>query len=244
MTSTSKTQRFLTKVTITGADDATSTSDLSALSGEFPFVEWGILLSAKKQGHARYPSPEWQANFSMCDVQKALHVCGKLAADLMAGHRGPMSTAVALGAARVQVNGWKPAPALDLAAVDYWFHYEFILQARDFDSFVVAACHAATTRQYLGKASVLWDPSGGRGIRGAFSLLPGRGLVGALTAGVSAPVGYAGGIGPDNISEVLAQLSDRGPCWIDMESNVRTNDRLDLDKVRAVLEAAAPHVLP
>lgn len=37
-------------VTITGADDDVDPSALEDLSDEFPFVEWGILRSAKREG--------------------------------------------------------------------------------------------------------------------------------------------------------------------------------------------------
>lgn len=40
----------LTRVTITGADDAVEPAELQALSHEFPFVEWGILHSYKRFG--------------------------------------------------------------------------------------------------------------------------------------------------------------------------------------------------
>ena len=54
-----------------------------------------------------------------------------------------------------------------------------------------------------------------------------------------ARVGYAGGIGPNNIDQALtfANQHPDAPIWIDMERNVRTSDNwFDLDKVRAVCE--------
>jgi hypothetical protein len=58
----------------------------------------------------------------------------------------------------------------------------------------------------------------------------------------------AGGLGPDNLKEVLYSLSalvGDSQVWVDMESRVRTedNERLDLDKVRVCLEIAAPHMI-
>ena len=53
--------------------------------------------------------------------------------------------------------------------------------------------------------------------------------------------GYAGGLGPDNIATVAAQLNARGlPYWLDMESGIRTDNQFDLAKARAVLEQTAP----
>lgn len=76
--------------------------------------------------------------------------------------------------------------------------------------------------------SLLFDPSGGRGIGGhAWPSPP-----------PATRMGYAGGIGPDNIEQVLDQVAPLGAAWIDMESGVRTDDRFDLDKVREVLARA------
>lgn len=58
-------------------------------------------------------------------------------------------------------------------------------------------------------------------------------------------MGYAGGIGPDNVLEVLGDIllangiMDR-PTWIDMETGVRDeHDRFDLARVQRVLEQVA-----
>ncbi|MBR0879526.1 hypothetical protein [Bradyrhizobium liaoningense] len=51
-------------------------------------------------------------------------------------------------------------------------------------------------------------------------------------------VGYAGGISPENIHGVMSVLEQTtGRYWIDMESGVRTDDRFDIEKCRAVCEA-------
>lgn len=224
--------KFLTSVTITGADDAVDVCDLEELSAEFPFVEWGVLLSAKKQGHARYPSQNWLKKIASLSVRKSLHVCGEYAKGLMAGNYDVCHYARSFGVRRIQVNGWAASKEF-VGVAPLWEEFEFVLQSRDSGGFYDATRHARFVNNHGGRASVLWDPSGGRGIYGAFERL-------SLT---DVPTGYAGGIGPDNIAEVLVDLADRGPCWIDMESNVRTSDRLDLAKVRRVLEAAAPYSL-
>ena len=45
-------------VTITGTDDSTNMADLVALSREFPFVEWAILVSESHEGGFRFPTRE------------------------------------------------------------------------------------------------------------------------------------------------------------------------------------------
>jgi len=49
----------LTRVTLAGADESVDPKELSALSAEFPFCEWGILLSEKRAGSPRYPGLDW-----------------------------------------------------------------------------------------------------------------------------------------------------------------------------------------
>lgn len=220
--------KFLTGVTITGADDAVDMLRLLALSEKFPFVEWGVLVSAKRQGTARYPSANWRSGLQAHDGRKALHVCGGWAKWTMDGRETALVAARALGCARVQVNGWVPSPGLVGLAVEF-FDLEIVLQARDENGLAEAARHAAAIRNGGGRASVLWDPSGGTGVRGRLDVVAD---------------GYAGGISPDNVGEVLEELAASGRrCWIDMESGVRTGDAFDLRKVRAVLEAAAPFVV-
>jgi len=74
----------------------------------------------------------------------------------------------------------------------------------------------------LGPSNVCWlhDESGGHGQVPTKRPTVHKGLV-----------GYAGGIGPDNVQQVLMEL-DIGPqaeFYIDMETKIRTNDWLNLD---------------
>jgi phosphoribosylanthranilate isomerase len=52
--------------------------------------------------------------------------------------------------------------------------------------------------------------------------------------------GYAGGIGPENVIEILKKIGDvagETPFWIDMESRVRDDqDRFDITKAESVLD--------
>jgi hypothetical protein len=87
--------------------------------------------------------------------------------------------------------------------------------------------------------AALYDTSGGAGI-----------LPGSWPAPSSADFwfGYAGGLGPENVVEQITKIEDvvdGRHYWIDMERSVRSEDdsRLDLDKVRRVLEQCAPMVV-
>lgn len=228
----------LTRVTISGADDGVEPSELAALSIEFPFVEWGILFSAKRAGEPRYPSAAWRVRLGKLDakLRLSLHLCGAVARALLAGDTDLLG-AVGDEYERIQVNGWHPGNP-EFRTVPLGESYEFILQVRSEEDLQLAAREIdAITDDALvgwpGSVSALWDCSGGRGLE-PFTWPP---------APLGVPLGYAGGIGPDNVIDVLSAI---GPVsrdfWIDMESGVRTDDRFDLAKVRRVLELTAPIV--
>lgn len=223
----------LTRVTITGADDRVDVADLAALTGRFPFVEWGILVSKKRAGEPRFPSYPWIDAFAEARLRSAMHVCGERSRELLLGDDFIVDKAAELGFSRIQVNGWEPSVSFVEMASGH-DDVEFILQARDLPSFASAAVYALAVQRLGGKASVLVDPSGGTGRR----------IEGFPSTFEGVYVGYAGGIDPDNVAEVITEADETvdAPFWIDMESGARTDDVFDVAKVERVLEVAAPFV--
>ena len=76
---------------------------------------------------------------------------------------------------------------------------------------------------------MLLDASGGKGIDTEIEIFKSPNKI-----------GYAGGINPDNVADKLRFLLKNvsmGEFWIDMESGVRTEDWLDLDKVEKILKS-------
>lgn len=220
---------MLTRVTITGADDEVDPFALWQLSREFPFVEWGILRSQSSAGQPRYPTDKWRAQLSH-GIGLSSHLCGVFARNVLAGS----AIGSVLGDSRfqrLQVNGYvAPSPGL-IEVANCWTGVEFILQVRNEASLAAAA--KDVTRIHHRRGSLLFDPSGGRGEHPSAWPLPPEGL----------PMGYAGGITPDNVVETIESIGHiAAPFWIDMESGVRTDDRFDLAKVRRVLELCAPYV--
>jgi len=220
-------------VSITGADDAVSVADLNALGGEFPFVEWAVLLLPEEMGESRCPTEKWIGNFTgNCKgAHKAMHLCGSALLDFTAG--SPDILNLMRGFRRIQLNlefgdvEGKYDPADLLAQMKARPEFEFIIQytdkRRDFLPLL----------RDIPNHSILFDASAGQGVS------PDR---------WPAPIaghfcGYAGGISPANIAETLDKIGRAAgdyKTWIDMESGVRTKDRFDPDKVRRVLEIAAP----
>lgn len=218
----------MTTVTITGADDATPIDRMVDLSERFPFLEWGILLSESRVGMARYPTTSWVQALKRQGVPLSAHLCGSVARVFMSGMAGAAFFAhPAEEFQRVQVNGYVAGHAARLPFARRG-SFEYILQAHD--ELMVANC-AMDVAKARTRCSILFDPSGGKGARATRwpRVLPGTRM------------GYAGGIGPNNVAAVLAELREacggHPPAWIDMESGVRdAGDRLDLAAVRAVLE--------
>jgi hypothetical protein len=94
-------------VTITGADDRVNPKDLNALSRQYPFVEWGLLLSRTRTGlEPRYPSLKWLSEVSSLEINKSVHVCGQMARAALENPKEIFTTVRTLvgGVTRVQVN--------------------------------------------------------------------------------------------------------------------------------------------
>lgn len=220
-------------VTITGADDHTAPEDLFAIAAEYPFVEWGILLSA--QSWPRFPSLAWierLAHLAPANLRCALHLCGRPLKDLCQGeHVAELERNLFQ---RVQLNLSQFAlKAIDLPKLAAALPHgkEIIVQIGTKTTIGVTI---ATELQAQGhQVALLFDRSGGRG------LVPEQWpeLIDGFRCG------FAGGLNPINLSAQLNALSNRvgeTPIWIDMESGVRTEeDTLDLSKARTCLTLLA-----
>jgi phosphoribosylanthranilate isomerase len=90
--------------------------------------------------------------------------------------------------------------------------------------------------------SMLQDQSGGKGLKSSAWVEPS-----VLSRKAGSPIGYAGGLGPDNIAVELPKIiaAAKGQrFWIDCESSLRDeNDWFDTSKAEAMIRgvhAAAP----
>ena len=237
---------MLKRVTITGADDNTPISWLLEMSERFPFVEWAILVSKRREGGSRFPSRQWCnkfsrqiANIGMADrplwVKVSMHICGQWVRDFLHGElRWDDLPEVRVVADRVQINTHAEEQVSTAAMFDFIRVYgmkEFIFQLDGVNDHLF---DAAAYRRL--------------NVSGLFDCSHGAGVLPKEWPWISDKriYGYAGGLGPENVVEQIGIINSQRtgpglpatPFWIDMEGRVRDGvGRLDLKKVERVLMA-------
>lgn len=257
----------LKHVTITGADNSAPIEKLVELSERFPDTEWGILFSKKHEDAPRFPSSYWVAdlvkavndiiernkdpkNPKQIPMKLSAHLCGR---DWV---RNVVSQTKAEGAPEGLVRGWFEDRKEFVAAfqrIQFNFHAEDIELHDDFFKLLQEYPDKEFIFQFDGKNESILDKFKEYGLTNAVALFDvsgGRGIVpDAWPAHNGELCGYAGGLGPDNLTEQLAAIEavvgDK-PIWIDMETKVRSdNDAVfDMNKVLLALTAAVDYRQP
>jgi phosphoribosylanthranilate isomerase len=228
------TSSMISICTFTGIDAKTDLGRVLALSQEFPFLEFGVLLSLSPgDKDARYMAPSVVElvlkDLARHDVNTALHVCGSAVNAYVAGDQ--VVKRPALYADRVQLNfsaNRVPFTVEELDKAISTAPYKIITQHFPPNAALVSALKAKNHQ-------VLFDLSGGRGIE--TDVWP--------DAFESKATGFAGGLGPETIEAALPKIlnsSRNGNSWIDMENRIRSNGYLDLDLCEAVARTVAPFV--
>jgi len=238
----------LTHCTLTGVDESTDLDAMAWLSTLFPIVEWALLLSPTRQRETgRYPRYSFileAVNTSPSHMRLAIHLCGNAVGYALSGERCAeqhLLAKLAERGGRVQLNFSQARSPLDFDQMGRLLArfptITFIIQ----DNRANAGVWRSVASLGHSNFGVLFDSSGGRGIES--SVWP---------AALPVPCGYAGGLGPGNLSSELGRIAKAAtgqPVWIDMESKLRRtdadgNDWLDLDACREVLQTvdASPFV--
>lgn len=193
-------------ITLTGADERTDLDALVELSGRNPRLEIGLLYTATPEGRNRYPGMAWlTAAAERLSGRVAIHVCGRTARQQLLSHQLGHLTR---HAPRVQVNGVVTTQELiglaNAAAFIITQHTE---------------ANASLVDAELPNHGLLIDNSGGRGVS------PER----WERVQTDKPVGFAGGLGPDNLVQELPRIGvvARPGAWVDMEGKLRVEDWFD-----------------
>lgn len=222
-----------TLVTLTGASDDTNIDSLLEMSEKFPFVEWAILYSHDRSGKdPRYPSLEWIHKFldrvaTKPETNIAFHLCGSAVTDFILRYPRAELFFLAHEAAyqntRIQLN-------FALNKSKFMIHQ--LQEAIDSELIPIITQHNEANKELLDypfsdNHQILFDASGGQGIE----------VTKWPTAIPEKVCGYAGGIGPDNIGPVSFEIDHVAPpvYWIDMETKIRTDNKLDLELCLFVL---------
>lgn len=234
---------MLDRVTITGADDSIALGDLSVLPyTDYPFVEWGILFSAKQEGSPRFPSKLWLQSLKSLkelnpNMKLSAHLCGRYVRDLVQEGRETwfeQHSDLWHIFDRIQLNfhgQWHTISKEFLDVLPRFKGKQVIFQVDGINDMAWVKC------QNYCDAVPFFDASHGAGVMPEDWPKPFTGVYN----------GYSGGLGPENlvlqIPKILAATGSER-IWIDMETKVRSEDgsKFDLDKVRACLMAAASFV--
>ncbi len=222
----------LARVTLTGVDESVSARELRDLSLRFPFVEWGVLISATREGTSpRYPSRRWRE--LLCreadrnDMIIAAHLCGAAALEpdanlILVKHFN-----------RVQLNG------CDFRQV-HRFQAEVNAVAPEQGTRVIGQARTPAEFQDFRTMGIvpLFDVSGGKGISPAHWPIFKKGLA-----------GFAGGLGEHNLKTLLTHFTKQDhPCrfWVDMETSLRDprdeHSWFSLERAARILMIAEPFV--
>jgi hypothetical protein len=249
----------LSAVGFCGADDSVHVHQLALISQAYPLVEFGVLFRPDREGTPRYASSDWVAHLgrtarhmqaSSGHVMKlAAHLCGSRVNDLLEGRGSDfLSNLQQIGFQRVQINATavngvdtsqlaESVPVLWNAMQEYT-ELEFILQKNEETKPLWQGIEELLASTPLDNLAVLLDESKGTGVLSSTWPKPSS----------LAKTGYAGGIGPDNVSRVVTEIvnvarssEDTRTFWIDMESSLRSikngNDVFDLDKCYKVIDS-------
>lgn len=253
-------KRFITKVTVTGADDSVDPAHLVAIAEKYPYVEFGILLSRNAMGKTRFPSREWLSALvaigAGSKVQYAGHICGSWVNEILLGswpehelleiHK----TFMALFN-RFQLNTHAVPHQVDheklhhiLAMLDRR-NQGVIFQYDDVNTELVAKAKEAGHQNI----AALFDLSHGAGILPSTWPKPIEGVA----------CGYAGGLSPGNVADQIRKIEPiigMNPIWIDAETHLYSQacdhddprqptgrPVFDLQKVERFLEEAQPWVI-
>lgn len=219
-------------VTITGIDRHTDLVRAKELCARYA-LEFAVLGDPDREGrNERVPEPAFVAQLAgqLEPRHLAIHLCGEYSRRAMQRDSAGLAELFDFEAVRrIQVN----AP-----------HYrdEDLTALRGFGMDTgcdIIVQNAGPEIPCLPGLQVLDDQSAGRGRVPDRRAPPAPAHCARPTA---CPIGYAGGLRPDNLAaqlDAIARVNPTLPYWIDAASGARDADnRLDLDKVEAMLETA------
>lgn len=219
---------MLNHITFAGWDRHTDLHELGEFCGdhEQEFIEIAVLYSESrsKDDADRYPQIDTAVEIlrtARASGQRAsVHLCGQVARSFLEDHSGSSAAPLIALANRIQVNVpedfWAQGPEKyrpALAAARHGWQRPVIVQTRDTERWPDVSNLEHPVRGADRMVPFLFDRSAGAGIGPTYWPEPPPGRL----------VGYAGGLGPDNASELCSWLAETAGArwWLDMESRIR-----------------------
>lgn len=238
-----------------GADDSVSQEFMIFLSEHYPFIEWGVLFRPDLEGTPRYASWGWTTRLCQLEAQRteecarkavafhpmrlAAHLCGSRCQEILDGDSVFVGELQLSGFKRVQVNATRANNVcIDSENIEATISnvrmcmaqvpsIEWILQ---YNEETRCICDSFLSDP-MSNMSILYDASCGLGIEMKEFPVPER---------TDIKYGYAGGINPNNICEILTrvqEVTNGKAVWVDMESSLRVKimgDNGDLKDVFSI----------
>jgi phosphoribosylanthranilate isomerase len=226
-------------LTMTGIDGKTDHNWIKSmlrkhvLTTGYSGLEFAILRSPKVDQSPRYPTRDVIKRLisEAHPGDFAFHLCGRYARMVHSQEWAELCDIIDFSAVgRVQVNSTE---ADEKAILNLWRFSVHINKP------VIMQWRADEFPLVPSSVHLLQDRSGGNGISETRWAIPDRS---AQKGRNIAPIGYAGGLGPESVADALTKIkpASRGRrFWIDCESSLRTDDWFDQSKAEAM--AAAVH---
>lgn len=225
-------------ITFTGIDEDTHLEHLYSLSSIRDNIEWGILYSPTKQGKDdRYPSEIFIKDFIQFAIENnmkfAVHMCGNAVSDILFNETIPVFENKYIRDSnsniRIQLNRkFKKKEYDNIFEVLHWYrHLNFIILNNEINKNL---CNEIQKMNYLTNTHFLYDESGGNGKE--TEMYP---------EAIKHYHGYSGGLGIHNIKGKIKTFEkiSSSDYWIDMESNIRHDNKFSLKKVNDILNIVA-----
>ncbi len=215
--------------------------NLLGLAKEYPFIEFGILLSKNNTGKCpRFPGQPWidrSMTQKLSGKNLSMHLCGSWVRSICSGGSDISQDWVSAYIDmfdRIQLN-FHGMP-------HHTYSSRFCNLLKSFNTPIIFQIDDVNNHLYNQAKSLgvncfaLHDLSGGAGI-----------LSDKWPKPSGSYCGYAGGLAPDNLKRQLDKLADvvgDTPIWIDAETHLRSGDGalFDIDKVIRFIEIAKPYV--
>lgn len=199
-------------ITFTGVDRALLIPGMIELATKYP-IEWGVLLDPAQEDNMLFPEENVRRNLLSSPLRFSAHVCGKPAQDISNG----IAPELALkGFSRLQLNHSKMGSSEKEISNAYSFCIRHGLR-------LALQCQGDFPQDT--RADWLFDVSFGTGSK--VTEWP-------VVHHVHPFCGLSGGLSPATIEESLTRFRAQADYWIDMESGVRTDGSLDLEKCKQV----------